>query len=69
MNPKQENNASYSRCEAYKTATDYESFINLGKVGSCGGRILDLSRLVTFALGPVTKSTRGRVPILLTDKS
>ncbi len=31
MNPKQENNgASYSRYEAYNTATDYESFIDLG---------------------------------------
>ena len=38
-------------------------------MGSCGGRILDLSCLVTFAIGPVTQSTRGRVQILLTDKS
>ncbi len=30
MNPKQENGKSYSRYEAYKTATDYESFIELG---------------------------------------
>ena len=30
MNPKQENGESYSRYEAYKTATDYESFIDLG---------------------------------------
>ena len=30
MNPKQENGESYSRYEAYKTATDYESFIHLG---------------------------------------
>ena len=30
MNPKQENGKSYSRYEAYKTAKDYESFIELG---------------------------------------
>ena len=30
MNPKQESGKSYSRYEAYKTATDYESFIDLG---------------------------------------
>ena len=39
------------------------------KVGSCGGRILDLSCLVTFAIGPLTKNTLGHVQILLTDKS
>ena len=30
LNPKQESRESYSRYEAYKTATDYESFIDLG---------------------------------------
>ena len=30
---------------------------------------LDLSRSVTFATDPVTKSTRGRVQFLLTEKA